>query len=371
MRLIRCAYSVGLGLAMTMTPAWGTGICPRPHSARPYVPSCQDRLMIPPPPGMGYPGAPAPGLAPTPDMPSPYSPAGDLGMAMAPESFNPNMLGDHLGFGARIPTPRSFKIAENESPLPQDRVYFGFNFFEKANKAVNTRFGTHIGDTRVYRETLGLEKTFLAGDTSLGVRMPLNTIHAEAFNGENSSTHTEIGDVSVILKCALWQADDCGHLLTVGLAVTFPTGPDTLAGDVSDPDYRSTVFQPFGGFIYDIGWDLFIHGFSALDIPTDEDEVILLFNDIGFGYWIYRDCDCDRCVTGIVPTIEVHVTTPLEHRGALNFNDPLGTSDIVNLTSGVTFELFGSSTAAVGLVTPVTGPRPFEYEILFQLNCRF
>ena len=48
-----------------------------------------------------------------------------------------------------------------------------------------------------------------------------------------------------------------------------------------------------------------------------------------------------------------------------------GTPDWVELTMGTTFELFRRSTLAVGIVTPVTGPKPYDLEVLAQLNLRF
>src|SRR5262249_19907476 len=43
--------------------------------------------------------------------------------------------------GILAPTVRSFKIADDEAPAPQDRVYFGFNYWDNVNKSVNQRFG--------------------------------------------------------------------------------------------------------------------------------------------------------------------------------------------------------------------------------------
>jgi hypothetical protein len=134
--------------------------------------------------------------------------------------------------------------------------------------------------------------------------------------------------------------------------------------------FHETTLQPFVG--YRFGWgDFFVHGFTSVDVPTDGNDVTMLFNDIGVGYYAYRNRDEDAIVRAIIPTFEVHVNTPLNHRGALNFNDLAGTADTVDLTFGATFELGQRSTLAVAFVTPVTGPRPFDYEILAQLNIRF
>ena len=68
---------------------------------------------------------------------------------------------------------------------------------------------------------------------------------------------------------------------------------------------------------------------------TDPHDVTLLYNDIGVGYFVYRDADPDALVSSVAPTFETHVNVPLNHRGAFRFNDPAGTADVVDLTYGV------------------------------------
>src|SRR5262249_61359832 len=123
-----------------------------------------------PPPGRGEP--PKAGEAPKtdttaqppaeqPSLPSEQSVAAGGETFAAATGF---MMGDQLGipalaFGSRgrgetaavIPTARGFKVAENESPRPFDRVYYGFNYFEDPSKAVNTAIGAPIGASRAYR----------------------------------------------------------------------------------------------------------------------------------------------------------------------------------------------------------------------------
>ena len=69
-----------------------------------------------------------------------------------------------------IPAIRDIKISEDQSPRPQDRVYFTFNYFQGVNDAVNTRLQAPIGYTQVFRYIAGYEKTFLDGQGSIGVR---------------------------------------------------------------------------------------------------------------------------------------------------------------------------------------------------------
>jgi hypothetical protein len=67
--------------------------------------------------------------------------------------------------------------------------------------------------------------------------------------------------------------------------------------------------------------------------------------------------------------MEVHVTTPLNHRGALS--EPVGVSDLVDLTFGTSFGIGQKSTLTFGVAVPVVGPRPFDLEAQVLFNCRF
>jgi hypothetical protein len=352
---------------------------PAPPATAPTAPSITPREGVRPPEEVSPPPAEAA-----------FPP--EAGVA-APSTFalaSNNMLGDQLGlppmgFGPPgkpgfppapgqapagsilVPSIRSFKISENEDPRPQDRAYLGFNFYNDVNDAVNSRLGSDIHHIRVYRETFGLEKTFVDGGASVGLRLPLNTLTAESAIPGLGGSSTDVGDLTVILKGLLWYDRQTGNLVSGGLAVTTPTGPDSFANFTRINNFHDTTLQPYVGYRWARG-DLFVHGFSAFDVPTDSNDVTLMYNDIGLGYYFSRD---SRAVTAVVPTFEVHVTTPLNHRGAFNFSDPAGTADLVDLTTGVTLHLWRRATLAVAVVTPVTGPRPFDFEVLTQLNVRF
>jgi hypothetical protein len=339
---------------------------------------------------------PTPKVEPTPAPPTTPPLTFEGGPAVRGATFayaTPNLQGDQLGipaiaFGPRgssrfppppgqaqgavvVPSVRSFKIAENDSPFPRDRVYFGFNYYEDVNKAINRRFGSDFEDLRVYRGTFGLEKTFLDGDISLGLRLPVNRLETSSRVPDLGGESTAAGDLTLILKAALWGDREAGRVITTGLAVTAPTGPSRFAGfNGITPNVHSTVLQPFVGAVWGMG-DFFVHGYSALDIPTDSSDVTMFYNDIGLGYFLYRDSACDSLVTAVVPTFEVHINTPVTHRGAFDTTDPSGTPDVIALTAGVTFELHRRATLALGFVTPVTGPRPFDWEVLAQFNLHF
>jgi hypothetical protein len=269
---------------------------------------------------------------------------------------------------------RSLKISDNESPCPQDRVYVAFNYFDDYSRALTRRLGD---DERFfeYRETLGLEKTFCCGNASLGLRLPLSTIHTDSndppanqITGDSTrglaGTESDVGDLAVILKYALWNECEIGRVFSVGMLITTPTGQQ------GNNPFHQVVLQPYLGYIYRCD-DWFIHGFSAVDVPTDRHDSTIMFNDVGVGYFIYQCPDECQCITAVVPMFEVHVNTPLNHHGALGTLDPAGTSTTVDLTIATSVELHGCARFMAGVAIPVSGPRPFEFEILTALNLRF
>jgi hypothetical protein len=267
------------------------------------------------------------------------------------------------------PSLRGFKIADHESAEPLDRAYVAFNFYDDVNAAVDRRLDSAVRDERVYRETFGLEKTFFDERTSLGLRLPLNTLSGSSDIAVLNSSSTDVGDLSVILKYAAWR-DESGDVLSIGLAVTTPTGSRAFAGSVLAAPLHSTALQPYLGYLSNRG-DFYVHGFSSIDVPTDRRDVTMLYNDAGVGYRLYHANDPGRLVTAVVPTFEVHVNTPLDHRGSLRAGDPAGTADVVDLTMGSYLHLGAHARLGAAVAVPVTGPRPFDVEAIAHLEWRF
>jgi hypothetical protein len=251
-----------------------------------------------------------------------------------------------------IPIPdvlSSMKIAENESPRPQDRVFAAYNYYDNIASE---------GIVDLHRTFVGFEKTFLSGDASVGLRVPFFHLY-DHFQGTKSG----IDDLTILLKYAVVNEPDA--VFSVGLTVTIPTGP-AYAPVVGSP--RDIVwFQPYLGWYLARG-DWYVHGFSSVLTPTDSIASTYWFNDIGVGYWLYRGASDQCLLTGIIPTMEIHVNTPLSHRAE---DDPERHRDAVNLTVGTHF-VFGERTSlGVALAAPLSSPRPFDYELLANLNWRF
>lgn len=271
------------------------------------------------------------------------------------ENFDPPMFGDRYPVNQpSVPNRRgAFKIAENESPQPQDRIYLNYNFFD------SVKHDLVPGREDVHRETLGVEKT-LFGDASIGLRLPF-------FEGIDTQDF-KVGDLSFLLKYAAINHRDTGDALSLGLIVTAPTGqiPDRFDA-ARNENVHDALVSPFIGYVWN--WNnFFVHGFHSIMVATDSSDVTEVFNDLGFGYWLCRTDDPGRLVTGVIPTFEVHVNTPVNHRVG---STPQVYRDIVDLTFGSHFEFKKRYILGVAAVTPVTNPRGFDFEVIANLNFRF
>ena len=275
---------------------------------------------------------------------------------------------------ALVPSVRGLKIAENQSPRPQDRVFFSFNYFANVNGALNRRLEAPVSDIQVYRYIFGLEKTFDDGNGSIGVRLPLNTLTSKpsvpARFKQFGGTSTALGNMNIFAKYILKQDPATGSLISAGLAVSPTTAGGSFAGAKYIQNINTTLFQPFLGYIWTRG-NFYLQGFSAFEFPINPSQVTEMFNDVGIGYFLLRDPDPCRFLTAVAPTFEVHVNSPLNHHGFDNPNEPAGTPAVVNLTYGLNLEIHRNSLLTFGFVTPVTGPRPFDYEALVLFNFRF
>jgi hypothetical protein len=156
---------------------------------------------------------------------------------------------------------------------------------------------------------------------------------------------------------------ETGSLVSAGLAVTSPTGPSTFAGSPLFAGLRDVQFQEFLGYIWRRD-DWFVQGFTAIDVPTSSRDVTMWYNDIGVGYFALRNAHPYAFLNAVVPTFEVHVNNPLNHRGSVRPGDPFATADVVDLTLGASFVLRRRGIRSLAIVDPVTGPKPFDLEAL-------
>lgn len=346
-------------------------------------------------PAMAADGSPLPAADGTSLGNAASSGAGQLSLTSGAGAIPGISLGDASPFvtihaGARLPVPptppgppgppgptgpprspslalvRGFKIADNQTPQPVDRVFFTYNFFDYINNRINRDFQVPITRMRAYRALFGFEKTFFDKDFSIGVRLPINTLTADSVFPP-TPTRTALGDLNVYSKYVLWRDTETNSLLTAGLALTLPTGPRTFANAPYIRSLHNFELQPYLGYQRTWG-NLFLIGFEAINVPTAIHDVTVLYNDWALGYQFYKTDEKTAFIRGVSANFEVHANIPLNHRDVFNSQDVVGTADVVDLTYGVNFRIGQNALASFGVVTPVTGPRPFSIEALAILN---
>jgi len=261
--------------------------------------------------------------------------------------------------GRRVPiialSGAGFKIADDDSPRPQDRGIANFDYYSAVGGSLRSKADSEIA---LGREVIGYERTFLDGNASLEFRLPFV---------ESSDNRTiQIADLTLIAKYAFINTADT--TLSTGLGLTLPTGPtyvDPLTGDKVDP----TIVQLFVGYRRELG-AFYVLGFSTLAISCSDTVPTVWFNDIGLGWYAYREPPSDRIsITGIAPTAELHLTTPFGHEGSNA--SPVAVLDEAITTLGVHIFIGPLRTLTLGLEYPISGPRPFDSGFIAQFWCTF
>src|SRR5262249_42289297 len=126
-----------------------------------------------------------------------------------------------------------FKLADFVATLPTDNVYLTYNYFNNLTGPSSVANGITIpgATTNGNQELFGLEKTFLDGNASIGLRVPIFQA-----SGGDAPSDSDIGDLSVVLKYAFINDRSTGNGLSAGLVITVPTGPGiaTINGTIRD-----------------------------------------------------------------------------------------------------------------------------------------
>lgn len=269
-------------------------------------------------------------------------------------------------------SPRGFKIADNMNVEPVDRVYASFNYFANVNKEINVRERSQIDRVTIYHQLYGLEKTFFDRWTSIGLRLPVNTLTLESQTAtQYDRTSTSFQNLSIYLKSKIIEGEN-GDMLVGGLALDTPTGPSTFAGFPGIVGENTFEIQPFIGYIKkSANESLYLQGLYSIGIPMNSQMPTVMFIDNQLGYYLYRSQDRSSFLSAIVPSYELHLNIPVNHSN-WDISDPYGYGFICNMTWGVNM-LFADyrGVLTMGYATPVSGPRPFDGEFLLQFNWRF
>lgn len=251
--------------------------------------------------------------------------ASSLDVASSPQSVAPFMIGDQSGGGCggllvggllRVTLEHPtfgcsrLNVAENNSPLPRDRVYFRYNHFVNATNTdvFSDSPGGGANSLNIDRFTFGAEKTFFGGMTSVEIRAPFSrgltsALAVQDFQGATNlplnDYATEFGNMNVLAKALLLQ--NSTWAVSLGAGVNIPTQqdvrisvnihddnfllsgpgvnlpPNTTAGinaDIAGIVHNQTVnLSPFIGALYTPNDRFFGQGFFQVDCPLNSSNV--------------------------------------------------------------------------------------------------
>ena len=295
------------------------------------------------------------------------------------------------------------KLAENVSPLPRDRVYMNYSYFNNAL----------LGDMRqdVNRFTPGLEKTFYDGWTSIEVRTPFASTYANSQFvdpndpcGLTDGQAVEFGNMSVIFKSIIALGQTWAW--TGGMQVALPTAGDTIVRSAPGGptlvrvNNDSVRLMPFSGVIWAPSDRWYSQTLLQLDTATNGNPAYLgfpgsttippgglaqvgklqyptfLYLSFSGGYWLYKN-DRGR-LTGFSPIAELHVNQALQGSDVLDgpnykLGNNYGVISLVNGVVGANWEWGKRSTLTAAYVTPLGGgvDRWFDGEVRMFYNWRF
>jgi hypothetical protein len=252
-----------------------------------------------------------------------------------------------------------FKVTENESPRPRTRAYFSYYFYDQTFQNYSTPFVPRV---IVHQQVFGYEQAFWGERASVGIRLPYNQLVSTS----RFYSDTGLGDITVVSKFVLAENDWTGSLLSAGFVVTPPTAGRPFSSTITGERIGGSLLQPYLGYI--LRRDrAFFQGFTSVVVPTDDRDVTLLTNDFQLGYVAFQNPGAT--LSAVVPTCELHVNTPLDHRGARR--DPVGFVDQVVVLGGTQFLFNDRSGVGVSAGAPITGPRPFSLQATIQFNLWF
>ncbi len=281
------------------------------------------------------------------------------------------------------------KIAENNSPMPRDRVFFAFNHFHNPimnSVSDNDGPGDPVflnSDTNVDRYTIGFEKTFLEEVFSIEVRLPvvdqLGTSLYYDFGtppSVPSQRDLQLGNVTVALKSLIYS-NTSGFHVSGGLLLETPTSddvqirareafvddedglpptPDDVTADYFfHYDNDATFIAPFLAFLYQPDAPFFVQGFWQTDMPVNGSdlniEILQTFNgapsqfvdsvhfngeaamrfDLGAGVYLYRNPGRQGFLQALAFQVEMHYSTTIEDSEVFSINtDLFGNADLTN-----------------------------------------
>ena len=351
-------------------------------------------------------------LARTPDM------LGDSFLPSLRLTLQSNSASQNMFVNSQLPLAGGSaraKISENNKALPNDRFYLNYNHFHNAVRrdVFAGGYGPLVQQTaHVDRFTLGIERTLLNGDASVGLNLPLTSFPDVDVNnpapgpaGRFKTSTGTAGNLSLIGKGILVNAEDL--VVSCGLGIEFPTGENgaLLTGTtLLTVENQSLFLQPFLAMTLDNG-SAFVHSFLQLDFDVADSPLVvsdvtlpdpsiavgnitqqaLIHWDTTAGVWLARSND-EIGITGIAAIAEFHLSSAVSNGDQLTGFVPTatGAADFVlgpaanrftasYITTGVHVEIGQNQNLRVAGVFPLSNgiQKFFDAEVLVQFGRRY
>ncbi len=281
------------------------------------------------------------------------------------------------------------RIQDNNSPLPKDRVFFDYNFYN--NVPLNA------AGVDVNRFAPGFEKTFLNKMASLDVRVPvaLTLDSSMVIDGVTDTSKGEFGNMALISKFLLTSSETCA--LAAGVGVSVPTADDMEVGLVDgtrliEVENDSVHLLPYVAFLFTPQQsNCFLLTYVTFDFETAGNDVLANVNGTGLeqvgvlqdqhlatfslalGSWCYENYTRGSMIKRIGWSLETHYTATLNDADTIfvdNFQIGIPGQDLslVNEVIGGHVQV-GQTIFTGGYAVPLTSSdRVFDGELRFFAN---
>ena len=284
------------------------------------------------------------------------------------------------------------RLNDNNSAMPEDRVYFDYNYF---HNAALTADGVNVN-----RFSPGAEKTFMDGMMSVELRVPMGiTLSSDQVSGRSPDvSQYELGNVTISPKVLLTSNRDMA--IACGMGIAIPTADD-VTFRMSDGTRLLRIkneavhLLPYLAMLYAPEHsDTFFHGFVTFDFDTSGnatfanvngdglerigrwDDQHLISVNLSLGRWLYQsNCASDR-LQGIALSGELHYTASLNDAdtvsgGGFEVGDPRSELSVLNGTVGGHVRI-GQTTFTTGYTVPINDDeKVFDGEFRFFANRAF
>lgn len=292
------------------------------------------------------------------------------------------------------------KLAEGFNPIPRDRVFINYSFF---NTVPLTATGLNVN-----RYTPGFEKTFFDGLASFEMRTPFaGTLSSSQNDLTNPATGTEFGDLFMSLKVLL--ASGQRYSFAGGMSFTAPTARDIQYATIPQTTIQQLRLHndavhllPYGAFLWTPNERFYSQALVQLDVPTSGSRVTgivdnqpdatlgtltnqtLYYASLSAGYWLFQNRS-DGLITGLSPVAEFHYNQTLssansvtiggqnQGTGRITIGSPTYQFQLLNATVGANAMLGPMSSLLLGYTTPIgsDGDRQFNGEFRLVFVRRF